>query len=83
MEYATSMTVMSVSPRTVLLIILLVAPVLCATNDPIVTLSHGGQLRGQRLDVTGGSVNQFLGKFYLYFIKVEIANTVNILLQKL
>lgn len=43
-------------------ITLLVTANLITAADPIVTLSHGGQLRGLQLDVDGTPVDSFYGE---------------------
>ena len=32
-------------------------------QDPLVTLDHGGQLRGKKFDYNGLNIDLFLGKF--------------------
>lgn len=47
--------------------------VLVLAEDPVVTLSHGGQLRGQRIDVNGTPVDGFFGEW-----RVILLNTLKV-----
>ena len=40
-------------------------------EDPLVTLDHGGQLRGKKFDYDGLNIDLFLGKFILLTLEVE------------
>lgn len=54
-----------------LVLLVVVVPLVITTDDPVVTLSHGGKVQGQQLDVPGGVVNQFLGKSLLVIVSLS------------